>query len=68
MTFGGEALLPQRIDNPGEQGCCALDQKLAYGRRWNKGPFTCQSEESGLTCKSVNGHGLSMSRAAIRVW
>jgi len=59
---------PQRTDNPDEQGCCSLDQKFAYGRRWSEGPFACKSEKSGLTCTSARGHGFSMSRAAIRTW
>jgi len=60
--------LPHRIDNPGEQACCSLDQKLAYGRRWSEGPFTCQSEKTGLMCKSSNGHGFSMNKAGVKVW
>jgi hypothetical protein len=59
---------PQRIDNPGEQSCCSLDQQLAYGRSWSAGPFTCLSEKSGLTCNAADGHGVSMSRAAVKVW
>ena len=56
---------PERIDNPGEQGCCSVEPKLEYGNSWSAGPFTCASTTSGLSCRSAAGHGFSMSRASI---
>lgn len=58
----------QRIDNPGEQGCCSLDQVLAYGQEWSRGPFTCQSRKTGLTCRRNDGRGFSLSRAGVKVF
>jgi hypothetical protein len=57
-----------RIDNPGEQGCCGTENPLAYGSRVVLGPFTCDSAETGLTCKRGDGKGFSVSRAAIRTF
>lgn len=58
----------QRIDNPGEQGCCSLGHVLAYGQTWVKGPFTCQSRQTGLSCRRKDGRGFSLSRAAVRLF
>jgi Family of unknown function (DUF6636) len=41
---------------------------LAYGRTWRAGPFTCASMQTGLTCRTVRGHGLFLSRASWRAW
>jgi hypothetical protein len=35
---------------------------LAYGSVWQRGPFNCKSEQSGLTCINALGHGFSLSR------
>jgi hypothetical protein len=57
-----------QIYNPGEQGCCSLGHVLAYGQTWVKGPFTCQSRQTGLTCRRKDGRGFSLSRAAVRLF
>jgi len=57
----------ERTDNPGEQPCCGADNIFQYGQTWIGGPFTCQSAETGLTCRHKNGHGFSMSKSKITV-
>lgn len=57
----------KRINEPGEQGCCSLDQPLDYGNSWSEGPFTCLSSKTGLTCSSRAGHGFFISKAKIEV-
>ncbi|WP_342362044.1 DUF6636 domain-containing protein [Terrarubrum flagellatum] len=51
------------IENPGEQPCCSDAPVLAYGGTWKQTPFTCSSEQAGLTCKRDDGHGFFISRA-----
>ena len=58
----------QRIDNPGEQGCCGIGPVLGYGQTWVHGPFTCQSRTTGLTCRHKDGRGFSLNRASIKVF
>ncbi|HSD81308.1 MAG TPA: DUF6636 domain-containing protein [Solirubrobacteraceae bacterium] len=41
---------------------------LAYGRSWRRGPFTCTSRVTGVTCRNGTGHGLFVSRQAYRTW
>lgn len=41
---------------------------LAYGKSWKRGPFTCVSRVTGVTCMSSTGHGLTISRQHFRVW
>jgi hypothetical protein len=41
---------------------------LAYGNVWRRGPFTCSSRVTGITCASRAGHGLFLSRASWRLW
>ena len=36
---------------------------LAYGDVWQRGGFTCKSEQSGVTCFNADRHGFSLSRA-----
>ena len=36
---------------------------LGYGEVWQRGGFTCRSEQSGLTCFNAMQHGFSLSRA-----
>jgi len=45
-------------DGPTDQGV------LAYGQSATLGPFTCLSEESGMTC-TANGRGFEISTAGI---
>jgi len=41
---------------------------LAYGKTWRRGPFTCYSRSSGLSCGNHTGHGLFLSRETWRRW
>ena len=41
---------------------------LAYGKSWQRGPFTCSSRITGVTCRNRAGHGLFISRQAYRIW
>ena len=41
---------------------------LAYGKTWTRGPFTCRSALTGVTCRSRTGHGVTVSRQAYRLW
>ena len=45
----------------GELG--ADPEVLAYGETWVAGPFTCSSEDTGLTCTNGDGGRLFLSRA-----
>ena len=36
---------------------------LAYGEVWQRGGFTCTSEQTGVTCFNEDRHGFSLSRA-----
>jgi hypothetical protein len=38
---------------------------LAYGQTAWAGPFSCRSEESGVTCKVTSGRGFTISTAGI---
>ena len=57
----------QRVDNPGEQPCCAATNILAYGKSWSAGPFTCVSGSAGIGCKRADGRGFAMSKKAVSV-
>jgi hypothetical protein len=41
---------------------------LAYGEVWQRGGFTCRSEQTGLTCFNAMQHGFSLSRAELTVF
>ncbi len=41
---------------------------LAYGEIWQRGGFTCRSEQTGLTCFNAREHGFSLSRARQEVF
>ncbi len=41
---------------------------LAYGKSWTRGPFTCTSRITGVTCRTPSGHGLFVSRQSYRTW
>jgi hypothetical protein len=43
-------------------------RRLAYGRIWHLGAFTCTSRITGLTCTTPTGHGVFLSRASWRGW
>lgn len=36
---------------------------LAYGEAWQRGGFTCTSEQTGVTCFNTDRRGFSLSRA-----
>jgi hypothetical protein len=38
--------------------------KLAYGRTWHEGPFTCRSATTGITCTNKAGHAVFVSRGS----
>jgi hypothetical protein len=52
----------------GASGDHPVYTRLAYGKRWQRGPFTCTSRTAGVTCRSRAGHGLFFSRQAYRTW
>lgn len=35
--------------------------RLAYGKLWRRGPFTCLSTRLALVCTNLRGHGLLLS-------
>ena len=41
---------------------------LAYGEVWQRGGFTCKSEQTGVTCFNANRRGFSLSRAKQEVF
>ncbi|WP_027575838.1 DUF6636 domain-containing protein [Bradyrhizobium sp. WSM1743] len=41
---------------------------LAYGEVWQRGGFTCRSEQSGLTCFNAMQRGFSLARAKQEVF
>ena len=41
---------------------------LAYGEVWQRGGFTCRSEQTGLICFNAMQHGFSLSRAEQKVF
>ncbi len=52
----------------GASGDRPVYRTLAYGQRWQRGPFTCTSRVTGATCRNRTGHGLFISRQAYRTW
>ena len=47
-------------------GDTVIDKSLpvvAYGEVWQRGGFTCKSEQSGITCFNADRHGFALSRA-----
>lgn len=41
---------------------------LAYGEVWQRGGFTCQAEQTGLTCFNAMQRGFSLERAEQKVF
>jgi hypothetical protein len=41
---------------------------LAYGEVWQRGGFTCKSEQTGVTCFNADRRGFSLSRAKQEVF
>lgn len=48
-------------ENLGEAPCCS-GEVVAHGQTWSRGPFTCESAETGLTCTNASGNRLVLSR------
>jgi len=42
--------------------------QLPYGKVWQRGGFTCKSEQTGVTCFNADRHGFSLSRAKQEVF
>ncbi len=52
--------------NPVCHGDTMMDQSLpvlAYGQTWQRGGFTCRSEETGVTCFNAARRGFFLSRS-----
>jgi len=52
-------------------GDTVMDPKLpvlGYGEVWQRGGFTCTSEQSGVTCFNADRRGFSLSRAKQEVF
>jgi hypothetical protein len=41
---------------------------LPYGESWTRGPFTCTSRITGVTCRNQGAHGVFISRQSYRTW
>ena len=41
---------------------------LGYDEVWQRGGFTCKSEQTGVTCFNADRHGFSLSRAEQKVF
>jgi uncharacterized protein DUF6636 len=41
---------------------------IGYGETWQRGDFTCKSEQSGITCRNADQHGFSLSRAKQQIF
>jgi hypothetical protein len=70
----GQAFLMRR--NGPARAICAGDTVLsatnshtfAYGKTWLLGPYTCVSRKAGLSCRNPDGHGISLSLQAQKVF
>ena len=52
-------------------GDTVMDNSLAvlgYGEVWQRGGFTCTSEQAGITCFNVDRKGFSLARAKQEVF
>ncbi len=58
LSETGPAVLHEDVS---EAPCCG-GETVAYGARWSRGPFTCESAEAGLTCSNAGGGRLLLSR------
>ena len=41
---------------------------LGYGEVWQRGGFTCKSEQAGVTCFNTDRRGFSLARAKQEVF
>jgi hypothetical protein len=58
----------KRFDDVGDQGCCGTKNPFPYGMRWSRGPFVCESLETGLTCRNSDGRGFAVSRQNVEMF
>jgi hypothetical protein len=76
VDWGGFSLGPTKkglvgctggtLYDPGTQRIVYIT--LPYGKKWRRGPFTCLSQVTGVTCRNRAGHGLFISRESYRVF
>lgn len=71
--FDWGAVLTLSPKGKAEFGACVSDavgpgSVLAYGKSIRRGPFTCVSRTTGLTCTSTSRHGFSASRESVRTY
>ena len=45
-----------------EMSAIGAAARICYGETWQRGGFTCKSEQSGITCRNEEQHGFSLSR------
>jgi hypothetical protein len=67
FAIGADGLSGQRMcysDTVVDDGLLTL----SYGSVWQRGGFTCKSEESGLTCFNASEHGFSLSKNSQRLF
>lgn len=64
MAADDTATLICTDDHTSDPGLSDLD----YGKAWQRGGFTCRSEQTGLTCVNAMQHGFSLSRAEQRIF
>jgi hypothetical protein len=57
-----------RYDDVGDQGCCGTSNPFPYGSQWSRGPFACESADTGLVCRRSDGRGFSVSRERVEVF
>lgn len=56
----------KKYENVGDASCCS-GPVLKYGNATKLGPFSCQSETAGLTCRNGE-HGFFISRRKTKTW
>ena len=57
----------REFTNAGDASCCGSDNVFDYGEIWEVGPFSCNSEMTGLICMR-GAHGFSMSRKNVTIY
>ena len=55
-----------RVEPTDERGCCS-GETIQYGQSWSEGPFSCDVNETGVTCTNRERHGFSLSRSQVEV-
>jgi hypothetical protein len=51
LDYGGDTVMDKSLPT------------LAYGEVWQRGGFTCKSEQTGVTCFNADRRGFSLARA-----